>query len=63
MSTIAAGVHLIDAGLAESRIERELTLSRLARLRAADELHKAGRVDESRKLVDAVVAEQKAASP
>lgn len=58
MSTIAAGVHLIDAGLSELRVERELTLSRLARLRAADELHKAGRVDESRELVAAVEAEQ-----
>jgi hypothetical protein len=56
--TYAAALSLFESAAAESRVELALSESRVARLRAAAELERAGRVDEARELVDAVRAEQ-----
>lgn len=56
--TVAAGVALVEAGLVEHRIERLQTEARLAKLRAADELTKAGRGDEGKTLLAEVAKEQ-----
>lgn len=57
-ATFRAALELFEAALLEARVERELAAARVAKLKAAAELERAGRVDEARAILDEVKAEQ-----
>ena len=60
-ATFAAALELFEAAMLEARVERNLAEARIAKLRAAAELERSGRVDEAHELLEAVRAEQRAA--
>jgi hypothetical protein len=62
-NTFAAAISLFEAAQSESRVEQALSESRVARLRAAAELERAGKLDEARVLIEQVRAEQEETCP
>ena len=60
-ATFQAGLELLEAAMLEGRVERQLSEARVAKLKAAAELERAGRFDDARALIEAVRAEQEAA--
>jgi hypothetical protein len=59
-ATFSAAFAMLDAAMLEARVERELSASRVAKLRAAAELERAGRIDEAAAIIAQVRAEQEA---
>lgn len=57
-ATFRAALELFEAALLEARVERTLAEARVAKLRAAAALERAGRMDEARMIIDEVRAEQ-----
>lgn len=58
--TYDAGMALLEAAAVERRVEANLSEARVAKLKAVAELERAGRMDDARKLLDEVRAEQEA---
>lgn len=57
-ATFRAALALFEAARSESRVELALSEARVAKLKAAAELERAGRLEEARVIVDEVRAEQ-----
>ena len=60
-ATFRAGLELLEAAMLESRVEHLLSDARIAKLKAAAELERAGRPDEAAEILASVRAEQEAA--
>jgi hypothetical protein len=60
-ATFAAALELFEAAMIEARVERSMAEARVAKLRAAAELERAGRYDEANTIIAEVRAEQERA--
>lgn len=57
-ATFRAAIELAEAAMLEARVERTLSEARVAKLKAAAELERAGRMDEAARIVADVRVEQ-----
>jgi hypothetical protein len=57
-ATFRAALELFEAAMIEARVESSLAEARVAKLRAAAELERAGRMDEALALINEVRAER-----
>jgi hypothetical protein len=57
-ATFRAALELFEAAALEQRVDRQLSEARLAKLKAACELERAGRYDEAKTIIAEVRAEQ-----